>query len=415
MTQATRCATVSAVALAIGVTTMHGQAGQAALEKARALMKQAPLVDGHNDLPWAMRQNARYDFDKLDIRQSQPTLHTDIPKIRAGQLGGQLWSVYVPSSMQGQAAVTATLEQIDTVYELSRRYPDVFEIARTADDIERVFKAGKVASLVGMEGGHSIDKSLQTLRMMYRLGARYMTLTHSANVPWADSATDEPVHGGLSAFGETVVREMNYLGMLVDLSHVSPDTMRDALHVSEAPVIFSHSSARALCNVPRNVPDDVLKLVPKNGGVVMVTFVPGFVSQAVADWNARIQKQREQWRAEIADEAARKAAEAAWRAANPEPRATLAMVADHIDHVRKVAGVDHVGIGGDFDGIDFGPDGLENVSKYPDLVAELVRRGYTDDEVKKVIGLNVIRALREAEKVAARIQAARAPSVATMP
>lgn len=403
------------MALAIGLTPMHGQSGADALEKARALMKQAPLVDGHNDLPWAMRQNARYDFDALDIRQSQPKLHTDIPKIKAGHLGAQFWSVYVPSSMQGRTAVTATLEQIDTVYELARRYPDVFEVARTADDVERIFRSGKVASLIGLEGGHSIDGSLQTLRMMYRLGARYMTLTHSLNVPWADSATDEPKFGGLSPFGETVIGEMNYLGMLVDLSHVSPDTMRDAIRVSEAPVIFSHSSAKALCKVPRNVPDEVLALMPKNGGVVMVTFVPGFVSQAIADWNVRIRDQRATWQDAIADEAARKDAEAAWRTANPEPKATIATVADHIDHIRKVAGIDHVGIGGDFDGIDYGPDGLENVSKYPDLVAELVRRGYSDEDVKKVIGLNTIRALRQAEQVAVRIQKTRAPSVATMP
>ena len=290
----------------------------------------------------------------------------------------------------------------------------MFEIARTADDIERIFKSGKVASLVGMEGGHSIDGSLQALRMMYRLGARYMTLTHSLNVPWADSATDEPKAGGLTPFGETVVSEMNYLGMLVDLSHVSPDTMRDAIRVSEAPVIFSHSSAKALCRVARNVPDEILALLPKNGGVVMVTFVPGFVSQAIADWNAKIRDQRTKWQDEIADEAARKAAEAAWRKANPEPKATIATVADHIDHIRKVAGIDHVGIGGDFDGIDYGPDGLENVSKYPDLVAELIGRGYSDEDVKKVIGLNTIRVLRQAEQVAARIQKQRAPSVATM-
>ncbi len=403
----------SVLALAMGLT-MHGQTGANALEKARALMKQAPLVDGHNDLPWAMRENARYDFDKLDIRQSQPRLHTDIPKIKAGQLGAQFWSVYVPSTLQGTTAVTATLEQIDTVYQLARRYPDVFEVARTADDIERIFKSGKVASLIGMEGGHSIDGSLQALRMMYRLGARYMTLTHSLNVPWADSATDEPRAGGLTPFGETVVREMNYLGMLVDLSHVSPDTMRDAIRVSEAPVIFSHSSAKALCRVPRNVPDEVLALLPKNGGVVMVTFVPGFVSQAIADWNATVRDQRAKWQDEIADEAARKDAEAAWRRANPEPKATIATVADHIDHIRKVAGIDHVGIGGDFDGIDYGPDGLENVSKYPELVAELIRRGYADEDVKKVIGLNTIRVLRQAEQVAARIQTQRAPSVATM-
>jgi membrane dipeptidase len=391
--------------------------GQAPVEeRARALMRQVPLIDGHNDLPWAMRERARYDFDKIDIRQPQPAMHTDIPRLRRGQLGAQFWSVYVPASLQGQGAVTATLEQIAAVYELVRRYPDTFELARTAADVERIFKAGKIASMMGMEGGHSIDSSLGALRMFRQLGVGYMTLTHSSNVPWADSGTDEPRLGGLSKFGEAVVREMNWLGMLVDLSHVSPDTMKDALAVSEAPVIFSHSSARAICDVPRNVPDDVLRLLPRNGGVVMVSFVPGFTAPAAAEHSRLQRAEMERLRQAMPDAtpAQRREAMRAWFAAHPEPKATLAQVADHIDHVRKVAGIDHVGIGSDFDGISSTPEGLEDVSTYPALVVELLRRGYSDEDVKKVLGLNLLRVMREAERVAARLQASRPPSVATI-
>src|SRR3954462_12698393 len=255
------------------------------LEHARALHKQVPLIGGHNDYPWALRENAKSDLDTLDMTRPQPTIMTDIPRLRAGGVGGQFWSVYVPAELQGQGAVTATLEQIDIVHRMMRKYPDTFELALTADDVERIFKKGKIASLIGMEGGHSIDNSLGALRMFYRLGARYMTLTHAKNIPWADSATDVPAHGGLTPFGEEVVREMNRLGMLVDLSHVSPDTMADAIRVTAAPVIFSHSSARALNDVPRNVPDNVLQMLPKNGGVIMVTFVPGFLSPKVTAWN----------------------------------------------------------------------------------------------------------------------------------
>ena len=281
----------------------------ALLQRARALHKEVPLIDGHNDYPWAVREQAKGDTEKLDISTAQPAIHTDIARLKAGGVGGQFWSVYVPADLQGQTAVTATLEQIDIVHRMMRKYPDTFELALTADDVERIFKKGKIASLIGMEGGHSIDNSLAALRMFHRLGARYMTITHSKNVPWADSATDTAKSGGLSPFGEEVVREMNWLGMLVDLSHVSPETMTDAIAVSEAPVIFSHSSARALNDVPRNVPDDVLRLLPKNGGVVMVTFVPGFLSPRVAAWGklqgeeaARLEKQFP------TDEAARKSA-----------------------------------------------------------------------------------------------------------
>jgi membrane dipeptidase len=371
-------------------------AGEAQDFKARAVAihRQTPLIDGHNDYPWALRElDPGRDFRTADISKPVPKLMTDIPRLRQGGVGGQFWSVYTPSSMMGKDATRVTLDQIDTVHRMTRQWGETFQMAHTADDVERAFKNGKIASMIGMEGGHSIDNSLATLRMFYALGARYMTLTHSLNLAWADSATDKPAHGGLTKFGEEVVREMNRLGMLVDLSHVSPDTMEDALRVTEAPVIFSHSSARAICNVPRNVPDNILQMVAKNGGVVMVTFVPGFISQAVADFNARPEAERKGMTA---------------------PRATLSQVADHIDHIRKVAGIDHIGLGGDFDGITDVVAGLEDVSKYPDLTAELLKRGYKDDDIKKILGLNVLRVMRQVEKVAAGLQKTRQPSTATI-
>jgi membrane dipeptidase len=362
--------------------------------RAIAIHKQVPLIDGHNDYPWALRDiDPGRDLSKADIAEPVPKLMTDIPRLRQGGLSGQFWSVYTPSTMMGKDATRVTMDEIDTVHRMTQRWPTVFQIAYTADDVERAFKAGRIASMIGMEGGHSIDNSLSALRMFYMLGARYMTLTHSSNLAWADSATDKPEHGGLTKFGEEVVREMNRLGMLVDLSHVSPDTMDDALRVTEAPVIFSHSSSRAICNVPRNVPDNILQMVAKNGGVVMVTFVPGFISQAVADFNARPEAERNKLTA---------------------PRATLSQVADHIDHIRKVAGIDHIGFGGDFDGITEVVQGLEDVSKYPDLTAELLKRGYSDADVKKIIGQNVLRVMRQVEKVAASLQKTRQPSTATI-
>jgi membrane dipeptidase len=307
--------------------------------------------------------------------------------------------------------VTATLEQIDIVHRMMRKYPETFELALTADDVERVFKKGKIASLIGMEGGHSIDSSLAALRMFHRLGARYMTLTHSRNIAWADSATDTAVQNGLSPFGEQVVREMNWLGMLVDLSHVSPDTMADAIGISLAPVIFSHSSSRALNDVPRNVPDNILQMLPKNGGVIMVTFVPGFLSPKVAAWGRLQTAEENRLKQRFAsDPAAMKTGLDAWAKANPAPRATLADAADHIDHIKKVAGIDHIGLGGDFDGITSVVQGLEDVSTYPALSAELLRRGYKDDEVMKILGLNILRVMREAEMVSARLQKERAAS-----
>ena len=354
-----------AAAVALAMLPVAPAAQGDLLARARALHRQYPLVDGHNDYPWALRQaDVGLDLSRLDISKPQPSLHTDIPRLRAGGVGMQFWSVYVPVSAQGPAAVKMTAEQIDVVHRMVEQWPGTFELARTAADAERIFKAGRIASMIGMEGGHSIDGSLDTLRRFHASGARYMTLTHSSNVAWADAATDTPRSGGLSPFGEQVVREMNRLGMLVDLSHTSPETMADAIRVSRAPVIFSHSSARGVRDHARNVPDDILRLLPKNGGVVMVTFVPAFISAA--------------------------------------PRATLAQVADHIDHIRRVAGIDHVGLGGDFDGIMEVVQGLEDVSTYPALTAELLRRGYSDGDVAKVLGQNVLRAWKAAERAASR-------------
>jgi len=397
------CAAVTIVGVSAGSSQEDGF-----LARAKALHAAVPMFDGHNDFAWEVRQKAGKDPAKLDIRGARTDTMTDIPRLRRGGVGAQFWSVYVPASFAGQQAVTATLEQIDIVHRMVARYPDVFEIALTADDAERIFKAGKIASLIGMEGGHSIDSSLGALRMFARLGARYMTLTHSKNVPWADSATDTPEHGGLTPFGEDVVREMNRLGMLVDMSHVSPDTMADVLRVAQAPVIFSHSSARALCDHPRNVPDAILKVLPKNGGVVMVSFVPGFTTPQGAAWDSA--HETEQARLEALtpkDDSAVKAGLAAWLPAHPRPTITVARVADHIDHVRKLAGIDHVGYGSDFDGITWTPTGLEDVSTFPALTAELLRRGYSDDEVKKVLGLNLLRVMRAAEATAARLSAAK--------
>jgi membrane dipeptidase len=398
--------------LLLAAAMIPGQtADTALLERARALQKQTPLIDGHNDYPWAVREKAHGDLDRLDISRSQPELMTDIPRLRAGGVGGQFWSVYVPVELQGQSAVTATLEQIDVVQRMMKKYPDTFELALTADDVERIFREGKIASLIGMEGGHSIDNSLGALRMFYRLGARYMTLTHSKNTAWADSCSDVPASGGLSPFGEQVVHEMNWLGMMVDLSHTSPDTMADAIRVSDAPVIFSHSSARAINDVTRNVPDDILQLLPRNGGVVMVTFVPGFLSPKVAAWNKRQTAEQDRLTAQFPNDAAAvKAGVDAWTQANPAPRATVSDAADHIDHIRQVAGIDHIGIGGDFDGITAVPAGLEDVSTYPNLAAELLRRGYTDGDVRKILGGNILRVMREVEKVAKKLQSERGPS-----
>jgi len=374
------------------------------VDRARRLLRDAPVFDGHNDYPWQVRERARGDVDALDLQQRQPDLMTDFARLEAGGVGAQFWSVYVPSPAPGtpeSETVTQVLEQIDVVHRMVAKYPNHLSLALSADDVERARRERRIASLIGMEGGHAIDSSLGTLRMMYRLGARYMTLTHSRNTPWADSATDTPAHDGLTAFGQDVIREMNRLGMLVDLSHVSPATMADVLDVARAPVIFSHSSARALTDVPRNVPDDVLRRLPQNGGVVMVTFVPGFVSQELADWGARETTERARLTGQPgATDAAVERDLSAWRRANPAPRASLLQVADHIDHIKTVAGIDHIGLGSDFDGISSVPVGLEDVSTYPLLLGELVRRGYSDEDIRKISYRNILRVLRAAEAVA---------------
>jgi membrane dipeptidase len=388
-------------------------AEDAFLERAQEILTRAPVIDGHNDLLWEARNKVGYDFERLDISSSQPEVHTDIPRIREGRLGGQFWSVYVPSDMPGDAAVTATLEQIDALHAMVARYPDAFELARTADDVERINAQGKVASLIGVEGGQSIGSSLGALRVLAHLGARYMTLTHNHNTPWADSATDTPAHKGLTRFGEEVVREMNRLGVLVDLSHVSADTMAHAIDVSEAPVIFSHSNARALCDVTRNVPDEILAKVPATNGVVMATFVPVFLTAEGAKHNAAAWQEEARLRGEHPDdpEAVKQAMEA-WETEHPFPPATVGDVADHIDYLRDTCGIEHVGIGGDYDGSPSMPEGLEDVSCYPNLFAELLRRGYSEADLALIARGNILRALREAEATAERLQKERPPSLA---
>ena len=384
------------------------------LDGIRELLASAPLIDGHNDLLWELRDQAGYDFDRRDIAGPVPTLQTDLPRLRRGGVGGQFWSVFVPSDLPGHSAVTATLEQLDGWHRMLERYSAELQPAYSVADVERAVGAGRIASLAGMEGGQSIGCSLGALRMTYALGARYLTLTHNDNTPWADSATDDPEHDGLTRFGVEVVRELNRLGMLVDLSHVAPATMRAALDATEAPVIFSHSGARAVCDHPRNVPDDVLARMAADGGVCMVTFVPGFVSPAVAGVWLEALEHRRRWKEEDPDAGNLLQRLDAWLAAQDAPDATLEQVADHVDHLREVAGVDHIGIGSDFDGVAPLPIGLEDVSRYPALFAELRRRGYSDDELRRIAGRNVLRVLGDAEQVSARLRAERDPSLATI-
>jgi membrane dipeptidase len=381
------------------------------LDNARALLRRSPLVDGHNDLAWALREAGSQDLAGTNLAGPVGFTHTDLPRLAEGGVGAQFWSVYVPVSLAGEAAVAVTLEQIDFVHRMAGRYPDRLELALTAADVERIFAAGRVASLIGAEGGHSIGCSLGALRALYRLGVRYLTLTHSANVPWADSATDEPAAGGLTAFGREVVAEMQRLGMLVDLSHTAPPTMRDAFDAAVAPVIYSHSSARALCDHPRNVPDEMLARLPGNNGVCMVTFVPAFVSQQCREWHLGLDAEMKRRGLDPWDQASRAAREEYARR-NPAPRATLAQVADHIEHVREVAGVDHVGIGGDFDGTEDLPDGLGDVSCYPALVAELLERGWSEQDCTRLAGGNILRVMRETESASRAISALRGPSLA---
>ena len=388
------------------------------------VLAETPVIDGHNDLPWEIRTKSG-NVGNLDLAADTSNLHgkdgsdvhlmTDIPRLRKGHVGAQFWSVWIPASVTGPEAVQMTLEQIDIVRNMVAKYPKDFEMASTADDIQRIEKAGRIASLIGVEGGHQIDNSLAVLREYYALGARYMTLTHFKNTDWADSATDKPEHHGLTAFGRAVVHEMNRLGMLVDLSHVSPDTMKAALETTQAPVMFSHSSARALDDHPRDVPDDVLRMVKQNHGIVMANFYPAFVSQAVASWDADRAGASAKFDALYVGQPDRaKAAMDKWRKEHPQPQATIAQVADHIDHIRKIAGVESVGIGSDFDGIEVTPVGLDGVDKYPALFEELARRGWTDDELAGLAGRNLLRVMREAEQAAAKLQAQEAPSNATI-
>ena len=400
---------MSALSLAAATTNSPPAADAKALAEVHKILRESPLIDGHNDLPWQYRKRSN-DFSAIDLRTDTskltPPLVTDIARLRAGGLGAQFWSVYVPTSPTGPAAVQTVIEQIDDVYRLAAQYPDTFELAFSAADVERIFKKGRIASLIGMEGGHSINNSLAVLRMCYALGARYMTLTHTKNTDWADAAFDKPVHHGLTPFGEQIVLEMNRLGMMVDLSHVTAETMRAALKVTKAPVIFSHSSAFALCPSERNVPDDVLELTAKNGGVVMICFLPGYVTERGRLAMAALDAEEERLTKLYGDESAEyKAGVAEWKKAHPSPHeATVSEVADHIDHIKKVAGIDHVGIGSDYEGFRGPPDGLEDVSCYPVLLAELLKRGYSKEEIKKVAGLNVLRVLKETEKVAAKLQ-----------
>jgi len=401
-----------AAAIPAGATIPADATADPALQRARAVLARVPLIDGHNDLPWAIRKHAAAAGDVAAYGLRGHTGgHTDLPRLREGRLGAQFWSVYVPGDLPAPDLLRVQLEQIDLARRIVALHPEDLGLALTADELERVFRGGRIASLLGLEGGHTIIDSLAVLRSYYGLGVRYMTLTHNVHTSWADCAALPPRHGGLTRFGEAVVAEMNHLGMLVDLSHVAPATMDDALRVSEAPVIFSHSSARALTDVPRNVPDDILRRVAANGGVVMVTFLPAYVSQAVAD--DRDTRGRARAAAKRLAPAARRQA-LAELAARPPARATLAQVADHIEHIRRVAGVEHVGIGGDFDGMSSAPVGLEDVSKYPDLFAELARRGWTDGELEQLAGRNLLRALRAAEAVARRLQATRPPALATL-
>jgi len=379
-------------------------------ERIAELLRRAPVFDGHNDLAWALRKQVDYDLTARDIAVHQPTLHTDIPRLRAGGVGAQFFSVYVPGTMAGGTAVTATLEQIDCVSRIVASYPETFVAARTATEVRNIIAGGRIAALLGAEGGHSIDNSLGVLRVLRRLGVAYMTLTHNQNTPWADAATDVPAVGGLTDFGREVVREMNRIGMLVDISHVAPATMTAALDETVAPVIFSHSSCRALTDHVRDVPDSVLQRLAANGGVVMITFVPDFVSQECADHAAAEDAERHALGLDKVTVYTEHAGEhldpvavaklTAWQAENPAPRATLQQVADHVEHAREVAGVSHIGLGGDFDGVSDLPIGLEDVSAYPTLLTELAGRGWSDSDLEGLTSGNILRVLQAAEDIA---------------
>jgi membrane dipeptidase len=393
---------------------LMSQTPDPALEHAIRLLQSTPLIDGHNDLPWEIRNSKTHprDVAAYDLRKTTPGM-TDLARLEAGHVGAQFWSIYIPGEIRDSGYARVQLEQFDIARRMIAMYPEKLAPAYSAADIEREFRRGRIGSLLGMEGGHAIENSLGALRDYYALGARYMTLTHNVTLDWADAALDSARHGGLTPFGREVVREMNRLGMLVDLSHVSPGTMSDALDVAQAPVIFSHSGARALVDHPRNVPDSILARLKANGGVVMVPVVPGFVSRTVMEWESAADAARRDLRP-VADSAERERQWDAWRAAHPRPKATVRDVADVIEHVRDVAGVDHVGIGSDFDGISETPEGLEDVSTFPVIFAELIRRGWSDADLKKLAGGNLLRAFHQAEAVAARLQQTTQPSTRTI-
>jgi membrane dipeptidase len=404
--------TDSAAAPTTTAPTTTAPATGARLGAGRQLLQRFPVIDGHNDLAWALRQAGVPDPASVDIAAQVDFTHTDLPRLLQGGVGAQFWSVYVPAELQGETAVVTTLEQIDLVRQLAARYPGALELAYTAADVKRIMAAGRIASLLGAEGGHSIANSLGTLRALYLLGVRYMTLTHNLNLPWADSATDEPAAGGLTAFGREVVREMQRLGMLVDLSHVAPTTMSDALDTAEAPVIFSHSSALAICDHPRNVPDPILARLAENGGLCMITFVPTFVSQRCRDWDLALAAEMDRQGLDHRDLSVRREFRGQWAATHPRPEATLADVVAHAEHVREVAGIDHIGLGGDYDGVDGLPVGLEDVSSYPALIDALLDRGWSEADCAKLTCGNLLRVLQDAESAATILQAARLPSAA---
>ncbi len=393
--------TLALICLASQATFAQGKAKRGLVkltDEALKIHRAGLLIDGHNDLPWQYRKRNDFSFRSFDISRPQSLLHTDIERLKRGGVGAQFWSAYVDAD--SKFAVKETLEQIDVIHRLVRTYPDTFEMAYTADDILRIRKSGKIASLIGVEGGHAIDNSLGVLRTLHALGARYMTLTHTDNLDWADSATDVPKHKGLTKFGESVVLEMNRLGMLVDISHVSADTMRHTLKVTKAPVIASHSSAFALAAHPRNVPDDVLKEVKKNGGVIMVNFYSGFITQEGAKLLPELMTKYRELRKQYPNDAEFREAYQAWKKEHPMPTGSIHDVVDHIEHIGRVAGIDHVGIGSDFDGISTCPRQLEDVATFPLITQELLNRGHSREAIHKILGGNVLRVMRAAEAVA---------------
>ncbi|HET9032723.1 MAG TPA: dipeptidase [Dokdonella sp.] len=421
---------MAGLVLAVGVAEAKSPAtanDAELLQRVERVLAKTPLIDGHNDLPWELRaREGHVDLNANHANMKPPAdapsdwlgLMTDIPRLRAGHIGGQFWSVWIPTTTTGPEAIKTTIEQIDIVHNMVAQYPQTFQMAYTADDIVRIHKVGRIASLIGIEGGHQIDNSMATLRQMYVLGVRYMTLTHTLNTDWADSATANPQHNGLTGFGRAVIGEMNRLGMIVDLSHVSAKTMKDAIAASRSPVMFSHSGARGLIDHPRGVPDEVLKLVAQNHGIVMVNFFPSYISQERACWDADHAAEETRYNSPpyyglyIGQPERAAAAMAEWERLHPRPTVTLAEVADHLDYIRKIAGIESVGLGSDFDGISSTPDGLDGVDKYPALLVELARRGWSDADLAALAGGNMLRVMRANEAVAKKLQASEVPSMA---